>query len=76
MIFEQIKEFIVDELNIPAEDITKESRISEDLGADSIDAVELIMQAEEEFEIEIDDETAMGIKTIQDLIDVIEDLKE
>lgn len=76
MIFEQIKAFIVEELNIPAEKIKLESRISEDLGADSIDAVELIMQAEDEFDISIDDDAAMGIKTIQDLVNVIESLKE
>lgn len=76
MIFERIKEFIVEELRVPAEKVTLEARIAEDLGADSIDAVELIMQAEDEFGISIDDDAAMSIKTIQDLINVIEELQK
>ncbi|HHW80061.1 MAG TPA: acyl carrier protein [Acholeplasmataceae bacterium] len=75
MVFERIKELIVEELNIPADQIALESKISEDLGADSIDAIELIMEVEEEFDIEIDDDAAMGIKTIGDLVDVINKLK-
>lgn len=75
MVFERIKELIVEELNIPADQVKLESKISEDLGADSIDAIELIMEVEEEFDIEIDDDAAMGIKTISDLVDVINKLK-
>lgn len=75
MVFERIKELIVAELNIPADQISLESKISEDLGADSIDAIELIMEVEEEFDIEIDDDAAMGIKTINDLVEVINKLK-
>lgn len=74
MVFERIKELIVAELNIPADQISLESKISEDLGADSIDAIELIMEVEEEFDIEIDDDAAMGIKTINDLVEVINKL--
>lgn len=75
MVFERIKELIVEELNIPADQVKLESKISEDLGADSIDAIELIMEVEEEFDIEIDDDAAMGIKTINDLVEVINKLK-
>lgn len=75
MVFERIKELIVEELNIPADQINLDSKIAEDLGADSIDAIELIMEVEEEFDIEIDDDTAMGIKTINDLVEVINNLK-
>ncbi len=75
MVFERIKELIVEELNIPADQVNLESKISEDLGADSIDAIELIMEVEEEFDIEIDDDAAMGIKTIADLVNVINKLK-
>lgn len=74
MVFERIKELIVAELNIPADQVSLESKISEDLGADSIDAIELIMEVEEEFDIEIDDDAAMGIKTINDLVEVINKL--
>ena len=76
MIFERIKELVVQEMNIPAEKVSLESRIAEDLGADSIDAIELIMEVEDEFEIEIDDDSAMGIKTIGDLVNVINKLKK
>jgi len=75
MIFERIQELIEQEMNIPAENISSESRIAEDLGADSIDAIELIMGVEEEFDIEISDEVAMDIKTVGDLVKVIEELK-
>lgn len=74
MVFERIKELIVQEMNIPTNDITLESRIAEDLGADSIDAFELIMGVEEEFSIEISDDEAMQIKTIGDLVNLINKL--
>ncbi|MDY0277388.1 MAG: acyl carrier protein [Acholeplasma sp.] len=76
MVFERIKELVVQEMNIPAEKVTLESKIAEDLGADSIDAIELIMGVEEEFGIEISDEEAMNIKTIGDLVDVINRLQK
>ena len=75
MVFERIKELVEQEMNIPAESITLESRIAEDLGADSIDAIELIMGVEEEFDIEISDDEATNIKTIADLVDVINKLQ-
>lgn len=74
MVFERIKELVAQEMNIPAEKISLESRINEDLEADSIDAIELIMGVEEEFDIEISDDEAMGIKTIGDLVNVINKL--
>lgn len=76
MVFERIKELIEQEMNIPAKDLKLESRIAEDLGADSIDAIELIMGVEEEFDIEISDEDAMEIKTLKDLVELIEKLKK
>ncbi|MCR1808701.1 acyl carrier protein [Haploplasma modicum] len=74
MIFDRIKALVEQEMNIPAENISLESRIAEDLGADSIDAIELIMGVEEEFDIEISDDEAMNIKTIGNLVEVIEKL--
>lgn len=74
MVFERIKELVVQEMNIPAEKVTLESRIAEDLGADSIDAIELIMGVEEEFDIEISDDEAMNIKSIGDLVNLIDKL--
>lgn len=74
MIFEKIKRLIADELGIEEDTIELDSDLSEDLGADSLDAVELIMAIEEEFEIEIDDSSAQKIKTVQDIVDYLEDL--
>lgn len=74
MVLDRIKELIEEEMNIPAETVTLESKIAEDLGADSIDAIELIMGIEEEFDIEISDDEAMEIKTINDLVNLIEKL--
>ena len=76
MVFDRIKELVVQEMNIPAEKVSMESKIAEDLGADSIDAMELIMGVEEEFDIEIDNDDAMNIKTIGDLVKLIEKLQK
>ena len=75
VIFERVKEMIVEELNVPAEKVTLASRLAEDLGADSIDAVELIMNIEDEFKIQVSDEQAQSIKTVGDLIKYIEAAK-
>lgn len=75
MIFNRIKEMIVEELNVPVEKITMEARLAEDLGADSIDAVELIMNIEDEFSIQVSDEEAQNIKTVGDLVKYVEALK-
>lgn len=75
MIFERVKEMIKEELNVPEEKITLQARLAEDLGADSIDAVELIMNIEDEFNIQVSDEQAQSIKTVGDLVKYIEALK-
>ncbi len=72
MIFDEVKEIIVKELNVNPEKITLEASLAEDLGADSLDAVEVIMDLEDKYGITIDDETAKGIKTVKDLVDYIE----
>lgn len=74
MIFEKIRGMIVNELNVPIEKITMESRLAEDLGADSIDAVELIMNLEEVFNIQVSDEDAQNLKTVGNLVRHIESL--
>lgn len=76
MIFERVKEMIKEELNVPEEKITLQARLAEDLGADSIDAVELIMNIEDEFNIQVSDELAQSIKTVGDLVKHIEALKK
>ena len=67
----KIKQIIADQLGIPEEEILNESSFVEDLGADSLDIVELIMAMEEEFEIEISDEDAEKLLTVQDTLDYI-----
>ena len=67
----RVKEIIVDKLGIEENKITNEARFIEDLGADSLDTVELIMQFEEEFDIEISDEEAENLTTIGKSVDYI-----
>lgn len=69
---EKIKEIIVDQLGVEPEQVVPEASFVEDLGADSLDTVELIMAFEEEFAVEIPDEEAEKIKAVQDVIDYIE----
>ncbi|MCR1960286.1 acyl carrier protein [[Clostridium] cocleatum] len=69
--FEKVKEIIVDSLSCDEDAVTLEANLKEDLDADSLDAVELIMAVEEEFDIEIPDDKATEIKTVQDIVDYI-----
>lgn len=72
---EKIKEIVVEQLGVDAEQVTPAANFVEDLGADSLDTVELIMAFEEEFDVEIPDTDAEKIKTVQDVIDYIESHK-
>lgn len=72
MIFKRIKEIIVEELGANEEDIKLETNIADDLGADSLDAIELIMSIEEEYDIMISDDDAMTVKTVGELVKLIE----
>ena len=74
-IFDEVKEIVAEQLSIDASTVTPESKIKEDLGADSLDVVELVMALEEKFDIEIPDEKAESIKTVQDAINYIEENK-
>ena len=69
---ERIKEIIAEELHIDAASISDDADIVDDLGADSLDIVELIMAFEEEFNIEIPDEKAEKIKTVEDVVKYID----
>lgn len=66
-----VREIIAEQLGINEEDILLESSFVEDLGADSLDIVELVMALEEEFEIDIPDEDAEKIETVKELIDYV-----
>lgn len=70
--FEKVRDIIADELGIDPATIRKDSNIIDDLDADSLDAVELVMAFEEAFDIEIDDEAANGLVTVQTIIDYIQ----
>jgi acyl carrier protein len=70
--FDKLKEILVDVLGVKAEDVKTESKFIDDLGADSLDLVELIMAFEDKFNIEISDEDAEKIITVKDALDYIE----
>jgi acyl carrier protein len=74
-LFDEVKEVIVEQLNVAPEEVKPEAKFVEDLGADSLDVVEMIMALEEKFEIEIPDSEAEKIETVQDVIDYIEKAK-
>ena len=69
---EKVKDIIVEQLGVNPEQVTPQASFIEDLGADSLDIVELVMALEEEYEMEISDEDAEKIKTVQDVITYIE----
>ncbi len=73
MLFDKIKERVSEVLGVEADDITMESAFIDDLGADSIDLVELVMALEEEFEIQIPDEEVAKIKTVSDVVEYIKE---
>ncbi len=73
MEFEKVKEVIVDQLGVDDSEVTMDANFADDLGADSLDIVELIMGLETEFEIEIPDEDADKIETVQDVVNYIKD---
>lgn len=73
--FEQVKKIVKEQLGVEEDEIKMSSTFVDDLGADSLDIVELIMAFEEEFNIEIPDEKAEKIKTVEDVVKYIEDAK-
>ena len=72
MTFDKIRAILAEQLDIDAEDITMETELANDLGVDSIDAVELLMSIDAEFGVEIPDEEIENIKTIGKLVEYIE----
>ncbi len=74
-LFDEVKEVIVEQLNVSPDEVKPEAKFVEDLGADSLDVVEMIMALEEKFEIEIPDSEAEKIQTVQDVVDYIEKAK-
>ncbi len=73
--FDQVKETIVSTLGCSEDEVTLEANIADDLGADSLDAVEMSMALEEEFGVSIPDEDLANFKTVKDIVDYIEKAK-
>ncbi len=73
MIFDKVRAIICDQLDLEEDKVTMESNILEELGADSLDVVDLIMSFEDEFDIEVPDEEIEGIKTVGDVVKFIEE---
>jgi acyl carrier protein len=71
--FERVKKVVVEQLEVDEKEVTPDASFVDDLGADSLDVVELVMGLEEEFDIEIPDESAEKITTVQQAIDYIEE---
>jgi acyl carrier protein len=68
---DRVKQIIMDQLGVSADQVTPQASFIDDLGADSLDTVELVMALEEEFDIEIPDEDAEKMKTVQDALDYL-----
>ena len=75
MIIDKVKEIIADQLSVKVEDIKENTNIAEELGADSLDLVEILMSLEDEFGVSIPDEAIPEIKTIKESVDFIESHK-
>ena len=70
--FEKVRAMLAKQLNLPAEKITLESDIIKDLGADSLDVVELLISLEDDYGISIPEEDIAGVKTVKDIVAMIE----
>lgn len=75
-IFDDVKKVVVEQLSVDEEAVKMESKIIEDLGADSLDVVELVMALEEKFDVEIPDSDAEKLVKIEDVVNYIENLQK
>ncbi len=73
MIFEKVKKLIAEQLDVEEDVIKETSSITDDLGADSLDVVDLVMSIEDEFDVEIPEDQVENIKTVGDIVKYIED---
>ena len=72
MTLDKVKQLLAEQLNIPAEKIKAESRVIEDLGADSLDVVEMLMTLEDNFYVTVTDEESVNLKTVGDIVKLID----
>lgn len=72
MIFDEIKEILAEQLDIAIDDIELTSSLTDDLGADSLDAIDIVMSVEDQYSIEVPDETIEKMKTVEDIVAFIE----
>jgi acyl carrier protein len=72
MSFEKVKKLLAEQLNIAADKVTMQSRVIEDLGADSLDVVEMLMVLEDEFNVTVTDEESLKLKTVGDIVNLID----
>ncbi len=72
MVFDKVKEILVDQLDLDPDQVTMESSFTEDLGADSLDLVDLVMSLEDEFGVEVPDDAIETMKTVGDAVKYIE----
>ena len=72
MAFDKVKKIIVDQLDVEEDKVTEAASITDDLGADSLDVVDLLMSIEDEFDVEVPDEEIENIKTVGALVSYIE----
>ena len=70
--FEQVKDMLVEKLGVSPEQVSLESEIIKDLGADSLDVVEMLLSLEENFNVTVTDEQTDNIKTVKDIVDIID----
>lgn len=72
MVFDKIVDILVEQLDVDAADVTLESSLVDDLGADSLDAIDIVMSVEDEFSIEVPDEIIEKMETVKDIVDFVE----
>jgi len=73
MVFDKVKEILVEQLDINGDGITMDSLLVDDLGADSLDAIDIVMSVEDEFKVEVPDEIIEKIATVGDIVNFIEE---
>lgn len=72
MVFEKVQKILADQFDIDEDSVTTETRLEDDLGADSLDSIDLVMSIEDEFEIEVPDDVIERMKTVADIVEYIE----